>query len=61
MQGTSMFVGLSADRWLSTLGAAVDWEIWYKAPLRESDRTASQSTYDWCMQAAGLAVQLHKD
>ena len=56
-----MFVGLSADRWLSTLGAAVDWEIWYKAPLRESDRTASQSTYDWYMQAAGLAVQLHKD
>ena len=35
-----MFVDSSGNWWLNTVDSAVEWELWYKAPLRETDRTA---------------------
>ena len=56
-----MFVGLSGDWWLRTLGAAVDWETCTKHHSEKVIGQPAQARYDWYMQAAGLAVQLHKD
>ena len=55
-----MFVSLSGDWWLGNLGFAVVIGAWYKALLRETDRTASQSQIKLIHASSRPCVQLHK-